>query len=168
MNITCARLVTERRFESPSLDIYIRHRSTPKDQENKMALRLCPRALSMRLNPARTSRPFTSLCKSPPRPRIPLFQQPLNRPVLGYVSRRQFWGIKKETTESMGKAGKNFAQIFLRATLYGGAFIIVGIAGFFIYDVLIPFSQMRGLTGVSRKHIIPGDNPMTLKSRFWQ
>ena len=108
-----------------------------------MALRLCPGALPMRLNPARTSRPFTSLCKSPPRPRIPQFQQPLNRPVLGHLSRRQFWGMKKETTETMEKAGKTFAEICLRITLYGGAFMLVGIAGFFIYDVLIPFPSVK-------------------------
>jgi hypothetical protein len=46
--------------------------------------------------------------------------------------------MKKETSDSMGKAGKTFAEISLRITLYGGAFILVGIAGFFIYDVLIP------------------------------
>jgi hypothetical protein len=51
--------------------------------------------------------------------------------------------MKKETTDTMGKAGRTFAEICLRITLYGGAFVLVGIAGFFIYDVLIPFPSVK-------------------------
>ena len=37
----------------------------------------------------------------------------------------------------MEKAGKTFYEMCVRFTLYGGAFVLVGVAGFFIYDVLI-------------------------------
>jgi hypothetical protein len=38
----------------------------------------------------------------------------------------------------MEKAGKTFYEMFVRLALYGGAFVLVGVTGFFIYDVLIP------------------------------
>jgi len=72
------------------------------------------------------------------------FIQPLNRSVLGHLSRRHFWGMKKETTETMGKAGKTFYEMCVRFTLYGGAFVLVGIAGFFIYDVPITIPPESG------------------------
>jgi len=76
--------------------------------------------------------------------------------------------MNKETTDTMEKAGKTFYEICVRLTLYGGAFVLVGIAGFFIYDVPIPRSRYEiDIDGDSRRHITLVDRQMRSIFRFW-
>ena len=116
-----------------------------------MSLRLCPRASPSRFSPFyRTTRQFTSII----RPRI-IIQQPLKTfPPLSFTSlvfRRNLFGMRKQTTDSATKVAKSAYRIAFRFTVYSGVFIVIVIAGFFIYDVH-PL-QVR-LDVFSLKHII--------------
>ena len=59
--------------------------------------------------------------------------------------------MRKQTTDSATKAAKTASEIAFRFTVYSGVFVVIAIAGFFIYDVR-PL-QFR-LDVFSLKHII--------------
>lgn len=97
-----------------------------------MAFRMRPSALPLRLKPLCGTRLFTSIVK----PRIAI-QQPLKPPssFTSLVFRRNLFGMRKRTTDSATKAAKTASQIAFRFTVYSGVFVVIAIAGFFIYDV---------------------------------
>jgi hypothetical protein len=83
------------------------------------------------------ARQFVSFVK----PSLPRFKaQPLKETAFNSVFlRRTFFGIRRRATaaETASQTAKSVGKICLRFTEYSTAFIIVAIAGFFLYDVTL-------------------------------
>jgi hypothetical protein len=83
------------------------------------------------------ARQFVSFTK-PPFPRFK--SQPLKGTAFNSVFlRRTLFGIRRRATaaETATETAKSWGQICLRFTEYSTAFIVVAIAGFFLYDVTL-------------------------------
>ena len=76
------------------------------------------------------SRPFSSF---PPLPRGRLIAPPF----VHRSPQRTFFGIRKHATatETAAETAKSWGKICFRFTAYSTVFVVVAIAGFFIYDV---------------------------------
>ena len=108
-----------------------------------MAFRLCAsRTLNARLPSLALSRgpvrPFHATAVPLPALRITSSSRPLI--IRPYASpsplfRRHLFGLRKQTTDGITQAGRSAWKITARFVLYSGAFIVIAIAGFFIYDV---------------------------------
>lgn len=69
------------------------------------------------------------------------------------IPRRTLFGRRKKqpetATESVTETAKTVGKICYRFTTYSAGFIIIAVAGFFIYDVTFSFSLFRFLQVVS-------------------
>ena len=85
------------------------------------------------------TRQFSSFFK-PNTPRIttPILSKEFPQELF-VVPRRSLFGRKKKSAElssdSVTEKAKSFGQICYRFTIYSGVFIIIAVAGFFVYDV---------------------------------